>query len=223
MPHLLAAAAVAERGWATREVVDLYSLAAELADDERERASIRLRRGIALKALDADHEAAAELAAVVPSLDGTERLDGLLYAGRAEVWCERHEEALDYAEQALAYAEELGDPDGRAAALGLISDALAMRGDAGDLDRALALGDEALAALAHGRARLRARRSPPPAVGRQVLDGRLRRLGALRQPRAARSPATFGARTSSSAAAGWTRWRASGWGSTRSRSRSSPR
>jgi len=145
VPHLLAAAAVAERGWATREVVDLYSLAAELADDERERASIRLRRGIALKALDADHEAAAELAAVVPSLDGTERLDGLLYAGRAEVWCERHEEALGYAEQALAYAEELGDPDGRAAALGLLSDALAMRGDAGDLDRALALGDEALA------------------------------------------------------------------------------
>ena len=223
VPHLLAAAAVAERGWATREVVDLYSLAAELADDERERASIRLRRGIALKALDADHEAAAELAAVVPSLDGTERLDGLLYAGRAEVWCERHEEALGYAERALAYAEELGDPDGRAAALGLISDALAMRGDAGDLDRALALGDEALAALAHGRAWLRARRSPPPAVGRQVLDGRLRRLRALRQPRAARSRATSGARTSSSAAAGWTRWRASGWASTRWRSRSSPR
>ena len=58
------------------------------------RASIRLRRGIALKALDADHEAAAELAAVVPALEGTERLDALLYAGRAEVWCERHDEAL---------------------------------------------------------------------------------------------------------------------------------
>ena len=171
VPHLLAAAAVAERGWATREVVELYSLAPSSPTTTRTRASIRLRRGIALKALDADHEAAAELAAVLPELDGTERLDGLLYAGRAEVWCERHEEALGYGEQALAFAEELGDPDGRAAALALVSDALAMRGDAGDLDRALALGDEALARLALRRARLRARRPPPPAVGREVLDG----------------------------------------------------
>ena len=70
VPHLLAAAEVAERGWATREVVELYSLAAELADDDETRARIRLRRGMALKALDADHEAAAELAAVLGSFGG---------------------------------------------------------------------------------------------------------------------------------------------------------
>ena len=122
MPHLLAAAAVAERGWATQEVVDLYSLALELATDHAMRATIRLRRGMALKALDADHEAAAELAAVAPGARGAERLDGLLYAGRAEIWCERHEEALGYGEQALAFAEELGDADGRAAALALVSE-----------------------------------------------------------------------------------------------------
>ncbi len=150
VPHLLAAAEVAERGWATREVVELYSLAAELADDDETRARIRLRRGMALKALDADHEAAAELAAVLPELRGAERLDGLLYAGRAEIWSERHEEALRYGEQALAFAEELDDADGRVAALALVSDALAQRGEEGDLDRALALGDEALEAWPPG-------------------------------------------------------------------------
>ena len=150
VPHLLAAAAVAERGWATREVVDLYSRALELAADDSMRATIRLRRGMALKALDADVEAVEELAAVLPELRGAERLDCLLYLGRAEIWCERHEEALGYGEQALAFAEELGEPAGHAAALALVSNALAMRGDAGDVDRAIELGDEALAAWPEG-------------------------------------------------------------------------
>ncbi len=70
VPHLLSAARVAERGWATHEVVDLYSQAFELATDPQMRTTIRLRRGMALKALDADHEAAAELAAVLPELEG---------------------------------------------------------------------------------------------------------------------------------------------------------
>ena len=145
VPHLLAAAAIAERGWATHEVVDLYSRALELAADDGMRATIRLRRGMALKALDADTDAAAELAAVLPELSGVERLDCLLYLGRAEIWCERHEEALRYGELALAFAEELGEPAGRAAALALVRNALAMRGDVGDVDRAIELGDEALA------------------------------------------------------------------------------
>jgi len=144
VPHLLSAARVAERGWATPEVVDLYSQAFELATDHEMRTTIRLRRGMALKALDADHEAAAELAAALPGLRGAERLDGLLYAGRAEIWCEHHEEALRYGEEALAFATSLGEPDGRAAALAVVSNALAMRGEDGDLVRAVALGDEAL-------------------------------------------------------------------------------
>ena len=144
VPHLLSAARVAERGWATPEVVDLYSQAFELATDHEMRTTIRLRRGMALKALDADHEAVAELAAALPDLRGAERLDGLLYAGRAEIWCEHHEEALRYGEEALAFATSLGEPDGRAAALAVVSNALAMRGEDGDVARAVALGDEAL-------------------------------------------------------------------------------
>jgi class 3 adenylate cyclase/tetratricopeptide (TPR) repeat protein len=145
LPHLLAAAAVAERGWATKEVVDLYSLAVELAPDDGTRATIRLRRGIALKALSADHEAAAELVEIVPELDGLDRLDALLYAGRAILWTENHDDACDYAERAATYAAGLGDVDGEVAATALLSDALGARGDEGDLDRALALGDDALA------------------------------------------------------------------------------
>jgi tetratricopeptide (TPR) repeat protein len=99
---------------------------------------------MALKALDADHEAATELEALLPELRGAERLDGLLYAGRAEVWCERHEEALRHGNEALAFADALGDDAGRAAAQALVSDALAMRGAEGDIDRAVVLGDEAL-------------------------------------------------------------------------------
>ena len=144
MPHLLSAARVAERGWATPEVVDLYSQAFELATDHEMRTTIRLRRGMALKTLDADHEAVEELAAALPDVRGAERLDGLLYAGRAEIWCERHEEALRYGEEALAFATGLGEPDGRAAALAVVSNALAMRGEDGDVARAVALGDEAL-------------------------------------------------------------------------------
>jgi len=145
VPHLLAAAAVAERGWATQEVVDLYTRAFDLTTDVALRRTIRLRRGMALKALDSDPEAVDELASVLPELEGEERLDGLLYLGRAEIWCERHEEALGYGEQALAFAEELGDEPGIAAASALVSNALGMRGDEGDAERAIALGDDALA------------------------------------------------------------------------------
>jgi class 3 adenylate cyclase/DNA-binding SARP family transcriptional activator len=145
VPYLLAAAAVAERGWATQEVVDLYTRAFDLTTDAALRRTIRLRRGMALKALDSDPEAVDELAAVLPELEGAERLDGLLYLGRAEIWCERHEEALRYGEQALEFATRLADEPGVAAASALVSNALAMRGDEDDAERAIALGDEALA------------------------------------------------------------------------------
>jgi class 3 adenylate cyclase/tetratricopeptide (TPR) repeat protein len=150
LPHLLAAAAVAERGWATKEVIDLYSLALEVAEDEQTKTQIRLQRGIALKALDSDHEAAVELTAIAAELEGEARLDGLLYAGRALVWSERHEEALDYAERALACADVIGDDDGHVAATALLSNALAQRGDEGDLERAIQLGDEAIARWREG-------------------------------------------------------------------------
>ena len=151
VPHLLAAAAVAERGWATREVVDLYSLAAELADDERgARLDPAPTRDRAQGARRGSRGGGGARRRWSPSLDGTERLDGLLYAGRAEVWCERHEEALATRSRRSRTRRSSATRTGAPPRSGSSSDALAMRGDAGDLDRALALGDEALAAWRTG-------------------------------------------------------------------------
>ena len=48
IPYLLAAADAARRSWAKNAVVDLYSKALELADDDEQRRQIRLLRGFAL-------------------------------------------------------------------------------------------------------------------------------------------------------------------------------
>ena len=70
IPYLLAAADAARRGWAQDAVVDLYSTALELADDDELRRQIRLQRGLALVEL-ADYAAAAdELGALLPELEG---------------------------------------------------------------------------------------------------------------------------------------------------------
>src|SRR4029450_9474146 len=48
IPYLLAAADVARRGWAHGAVVDLYSTAIELADDEETRPELRVQGGVAV-------------------------------------------------------------------------------------------------------------------------------------------------------------------------------
>jgi tetratricopeptide (TPR) repeat protein len=48
------------------------------------------------------------------------------------------------AHRALEYARSLADEDGEIAATALVGEALAMRGEAGDIERATELGDEAL-------------------------------------------------------------------------------
>ncbi len=84
------------------------------------------------------------MALLVPELQGQARLDALIARGHATLWTERDAETLAIAEQALPLARELGDETAVAAALAMESQALAMRGGEGDLDRALELGDEAL-------------------------------------------------------------------------------
>ena len=145
VPHLLTAAAVAERGWATREVVELYSLALDLATDAEARAAIRLPRGMALKALDEDHEAAAALRGRPAGASWSRAARRPCYECRALVWSERHEEALERGHEALELADTLVLPACPAPPLALVSNALGMRGDEGDLEWAVALGDDALA------------------------------------------------------------------------------
>jgi class 3 adenylate cyclase/tetratricopeptide (TPR) repeat protein len=144
VPYLLSAADAARRGWAQSAVIDLYSRALELTDDEDLKRQIRLQRGLALVELHDYRSAADELGALLPELDGAEKLDALIGLGIAVVWTERDAEAIAVAEEAVKLAEELGDETGIPAALGALSEGLAMRGGEGDLDRALELGDRAL-------------------------------------------------------------------------------
>jgi class 3 adenylate cyclase/tetratricopeptide (TPR) repeat protein len=144
IPYLLAAAETARRGWAKGAVVDLYSRALELADDEDLRRDIRLKRGLALVEL-ADYERAdVELGELIPELDPGEKLDAMIARAHATLWTEQDAETLAIAEEAIPLAEEVGDETAVGAALAAKSQALAMRGGEGDLEQALDLGDRAL-------------------------------------------------------------------------------
>jgi class 3 adenylate cyclase/tetratricopeptide (TPR) repeat protein len=142
--HLLVAAEAARRSWAKHSLVDLYSTALELAADDEQRRAIRLLRGVALVELADYGPAGEELAALVPELAGHDRLEALLALGHAYLWTERDVEALETAVAAGELAEEVGDDNARAAALAAESQALAMRGDTGDIERAVELGDRSL-------------------------------------------------------------------------------
>jgi class 3 adenylate cyclase/tetratricopeptide (TPR) repeat protein len=145
IPYLLGAAEAAFRGWAQDAVVDLYSTALELADDEGLRQQIRLQRGIALVRLNDFETAITELGELLEEAEGEERLEALLARGRATLWSERDAETIEMAEQAVALATELGVEDAIPAALALQAQGFGQRGDEGDLPRALDLGEQALA------------------------------------------------------------------------------
>ena len=142
--YLLAGADKARRSWAQGPALDLYSKALELADGEDLRRRIRLQRGLALVELWEMERAAEELGELLPELEGHEKLDALIGLGHAMVWTERDAETIATAAEALPLARELGDESGVAAALAMQSQGLAMRGEEGDLDSALELGDRAL-------------------------------------------------------------------------------
>jgi class 3 adenylate cyclase/tetratricopeptide (TPR) repeat protein len=145
IPHLLAAADAARRAWAHETVVELYSTAVELAPDEDERRRLRLRRALTLVELEGEDErAAAELEQLLPELEGRERLDALIGLGHAYLWTERDEDTLRTAAEAARLRDELGDDEATGAVLAMESQALAMRGADGDLDRAFRLGERAL-------------------------------------------------------------------------------
>lgn len=144
IPYLLAAAEAAFQGWAQEAAVQLYATALELAEDDETRRRIALQRALGLVRLDEFPKAADELAQLLPGLTGEDRLQGLLAAGRARLWTEHTTETVEMAEEAVALARELGDSAGLAAAFALQSQALGQRGEGGDIERALELGEQAL-------------------------------------------------------------------------------
>jgi class 3 adenylate cyclase/tetratricopeptide (TPR) repeat protein len=144
IPYLLLAADRARRSWARGAVIDLYTRAFELADDEELRRKIRLQRGLALVELGEYADAVEELSTLVPELSGEARLDALLGLAVAYIWTERDAEEIETAVEAVELARTLGDDAGLAAALAAHSEGLAMRGGEGDLEAALEVGDRAL-------------------------------------------------------------------------------
>jgi class 3 adenylate cyclase/tetratricopeptide (TPR) repeat protein len=145
IPYLLGAAEAAFRGWAQEAVVDLYSKALELAEDEGLRRQIRLQRGTALVRLNDFGAAMEDLGELLQDAEGEERLEALLARGRATLWSELETETIEMAEQAVALASELEIEDAMPAAIALQAQALGQRGEEGDLARALELGERALA------------------------------------------------------------------------------
>ncbi len=144
IPYLVAAADAARRSWAQDAVIDLYTAAVDLADDEELKRRLLLQRGIALVELGDYPRAAQELTELVPLIEGKDRLDALIALGHAFLWTERDEDTIATASEAETLVRELGDSAALPAVLAMESQGLAMRGEEGDIERALERGDRAL-------------------------------------------------------------------------------
>jgi len=142
--YLLIAAERARDALAVEETYDLYEQAIALASDDADRVRIRYLRGIALAQL-ADHTRAVnELAEVIPFLEGSPKVEALIARASSAVWSEQTEEAIASAQTALDVSRQDSYAELEPAALGLLSGGLGMRGQSGDLEQAIELGEEAV-------------------------------------------------------------------------------
>ena len=142
--YLLAAGDRARAAMAVEETYDFYTRALELADSDADRRRIRLRRGIALAELEEFSRADKELAALIPELDGRDEIEAILARARSTFWTEQAEETLSLAQRAAELAAASGAQELEAPAIGVWGATYAMRGEEGDLDRAIELQDRAL-------------------------------------------------------------------------------
>ncbi len=144
--YLLTAAERAVDALAVEEANELYSAAIELARDDAEQVQFRLRRAHAMVQLEEFSRARHEFSELIPALVGTERVEALIGQAHAALWTEQTEETMACAVQAREFARAAGLSDLEAVAIGLVASAHGMRGDAGDLTKAIELGEEALRA-----------------------------------------------------------------------------
>jgi tetratricopeptide (TPR) repeat protein len=126
------------------DALGLFERAYGLAADEPTRTRIRLLQGLARSSLWQHERAITDLEALLPSLEGHDVLEAQLGLARSYHWTERTTEAIDVSARALETAERLGAAEFVGPAMARLSQAHAMRGDEGDLDRAVALGERAL-------------------------------------------------------------------------------
>src|SRR4029453_4538636 len=135
---------------ASEETYDLFSRALDLAQSDEERRRIRLERGLALEQLEDYAGADRELAEVIPELAGGEEIEALLARGQSTLWTEQTEETMAIAARAVQLVAERDARELEGPALALLPQGHGMRGEEGDLDRALAFGDRALDAWIPG-------------------------------------------------------------------------
>ena len=142
--YLVLAAERAEEGLAVNEALELLARAEWLTPDDAGKRTVRLKRGLAMVKFELYDEASVELETLVPLLEGRERVEGMVGLARAYQWTERTTETLATSEQAINLAENIGAADMIAPAMARLAQGHAMRGEAGDLDAAVELGERAL-------------------------------------------------------------------------------
>jgi class 3 adenylate cyclase/tetratricopeptide (TPR) repeat protein len=144
--YLLAAAKQSRERWAKQETLDLYTKAIELVGelDQQRGVQIRLLRALALVDLSDFKSGAAELDEILPSLEGRQEMEALFGRARAAFWLADTDSTLRSAQRAKELAEQLGDREFLGPSLGFLSAGHGMRGHAGDIDRALELGNRAI-------------------------------------------------------------------------------
>ncbi|HUF58549.1 MAG TPA: AAA family ATPase [Actinomycetota bacterium] len=142
--YLLGAAERARDALAVEETYDLFTRALDLATTDEDRRRIRLRRGLALTELEDYARADVELAELLPELSGVEEIEALLARSRATLWTEKTAETFSLAGRAVELVRARGPAELEAVAVARLSQAHGMRGDEGDIDQAIDLGDRAL-------------------------------------------------------------------------------
>jgi class 3 adenylate cyclase/tetratricopeptide (TPR) repeat protein len=139
--YLLGAAERARDALAVEQTYDLFTRALELATTDDDRRRIRLRRALALAELEDYPRADTELADVLPELDGEDEVEALIARSRATLWTEQAAETFSLAERALELVQTRGPKELEAVALTRLAQAYGIRGNDGDLERALQLGE----------------------------------------------------------------------------------
>lgn len=142
--YLLLAAERSQEAMAEDETVDLLRQAETLAADDDTRNRIQLLVALARVKFEDYDRAAVDLEALIPRLDGADMLEALLALARCCHWTERTTQTLEVAQRALEMAERLGAKDVIGPAMARLSQGHAMRGQEGDLNRAIELGERAL-------------------------------------------------------------------------------
>ena len=144
MAYFVKAAERSRDALAVEETYDLYSRALELAQTDEDRLRIRYERALSLAKLEEFDRAEEELAEVIPSLSGEDEIEALIARARSSLWTEQSDQTMELSSRAVELVGERGAKALEGPALALLCGAYGMRGDEGDLEKALEIGDRAL-------------------------------------------------------------------------------